>query len=156
MADAASDKPAGDVQKAGSVSRELCYWLLYSVVFALAQLWLVPLGYYLFNKPMTLVALIGNGSLLFFATTIASKTAGEYFKKVKKHHEWASFMCIAVMSLIIVPSVFAFAFETAARAGVMQTEALAPERVTNLSLILAVSGVIFSLAYTLLIRAYGD
>jgi uncharacterized membrane protein len=138
-----------------SIAREIGYWALFSVVIALAQLWLIPVGYYLLTKPWTLVELIGNGSLLFFATTITSKTAGEYFKRVKGHHGWATLICLTAMIFIVFVSVFAFALEAAVRAGAMSPDALSPERVTGISLGLAFAGIVFSFAYTLYIRAYG-
>ena len=138
-----------------SVPRELCFWLIYSVILSLAQLWLLPILYYLSKKPLTLVALIGNGSLIFFATTITSKTAGDYFKKVKRHHEWG-FLCGAVMGLIIICSVFAFAVEAAVRAELIKPELISPERVSSFSLVLALAAVIYSFAFTIIIRRHGD
>ena len=149
----------------GGVLKDIGYWILFSLVLALAQLWLIPLGYYLVKKPLTLVDLIGNGSLLFFATTITSRTAGEYFRRVKGHHAGATLVCLFAMLVIVLPSVFAYAFEIAFRAGLDGTSSsperitvlsLAPERITMLSLVLAVSAVIFSFGYTLYIRAYGE
>jgi hypothetical protein len=140
----------------GSVTREIGYWLLFSVLVALAQLWLIPLAYYLTKQPFTLVELIGNGSLLFFATTTTSKAAGEYFKRVKGKHEGATLICVTVMLLIIFVSVFVYALEIATRLSRLQGVSLSPERVTNVSIVLALSGLIFSFSYTLYIRAYGE
>jgi len=136
----------------GSNAKEFLYWIVFSILISLAQLWLIPILCYLAKKPWTLVGMIGDGSLLFFATTITSKTGGEYFKKVKGHHEWWTFGCIATMLFIIVPSVFVFGIEAAIRAGLMPASSLSPERVTHFSLVLAISGIIFSLSYTLLIH----
>ena len=143
-------------KKRDSVAHELGYWLFYSVVLALAQLWLIPVVYYVYDKPFTLIEVIGNGSLLFFATTTASKTTGEYFKKVKAHHPMAKLVCIAMMLLIILPSVCAYALEIATRIGGASNLALSALKVTRLSLGLAVTGIIFSLSFTLLTRAYGE
>src|SRR5437763_6339258 len=71
-------------QMAREILKELGYWFLFRIVIALAQLWLVPFGYYLMHRPWTWVDLVGNGSLLFFATTTASKATGEYFKRVQR------------------------------------------------------------------------
>jgi hypothetical protein len=148
----------------GAVLKDIGYWILFSLVLALAQLWLIPVGYYLVKKPLTLVDLIGNGSLLFFATTITSRTAGEYFRKVRGHHGWATLVCIFAMLGIVLPSVFAYAFEVAFRVGLggasspqgVTVASLSPERITLLSLVLAISGTVFSFGYTLYIRAYGE
>jgi hypothetical protein len=140
----------------GSIFKEIGYWLLFSVLVALAQLWLIPLAYYLTKKPFTLIELIGNGSLLFFATTTASKIAGEYFKKVKGNHEVATLLCVTVMLVIIFVSVFVYALEVASRLGGLGVTPLSPERVTSVSILLAISGLIFSFAYTLYIREYGE
>ena len=138
--------------RVGSNTKEIMYWVVFSILISLAQLWLVPVLYYLAKKPWTLVGLIGDGSLLFFATTITSRTGGEYFKKMKGHHEWLTFGCVAVMLIIVVLSVFVFGLEVAIRTGLMPANSLLPERVTHLSLILAISGTIFSLSYTLVIH----
>lgn len=143
-------------KKRDSIAHELGYWLFYSVLLALAQLWLIPVVYYVYDKPFTLIDVIGNGSLLFFATTTASKTTGEYLKKVKTHHPIAKLFCIAMMLLIILPSVCAYSLEIATRIGGMTTLVLSPLRVTRLSLGLAVTGIMFSLSFTLLTRAYGE
>jgi hypothetical protein len=135
---------------------EFLYWVLFSLVLALAQLWLIPLGYYLYDRPLKMVEVIGNGSLLFFATTTVSRSAGEYFKKVKSHHPTAKLICIAMLLLIILPSVFAYALEIATRLGGVGTLALSAEKVTRLSLGLAAAGAIFSLSFTMLTKAYGD
>lgn len=135
------------------ILKELGYWLLFSVILALAQLWLIPFVYYLTNKPWTWVELVGNGSLLFFATTITSKTAGEYFRKVKSRNELATLFCIAVTFIVVILSVFAYGLLTASRVGIAPGISLAPEKVAFLSNILALSGLIFSLAFTLIIRA---
>jgi hypothetical protein len=142
--------------KRETVFHEVGYWIVYSLGLALAQIWLTFLAFYLYNKPLNLVGLVGNGSLLFFATATASKTAGDYFKKVKSHHPTAKMFCIATLLLILLPSVFAYALEVATRLGGAGTLALSPERVTTLSLGLAITGAIFSLSFTLLTRAYGD
>jgi hypothetical protein len=139
-----------------NIFHELGYWLLYSLLLALAQLWLIPLAYYLYDKPLALVDVIGNGSLLFFATTTASKTAGEYFKKVKTHHPTAKLFCIGLLLLIILPSVYAYALEIATRVGGAGSLAMSPDKVMRLSLGLAVTGIIFSLSFTLITRAYGE
>ena len=146
-----------DASKPEGLVKEICYWTFFSVVVSLAQLWLVPVAYYLVRKPWTVVGLVGNGSLLFFATTITAKTAGEYFKKVKGHHEWAATLGCSVMTfLTVILSAFILGLESAARAGVMAADTLSPERVTVLSVGLAVSGLIFSLGYTLLMRKMGE
>lgn len=150
-----SDSASG-VLRASDIGKEISYWLWFSVLLSLAQLWLVPLLYYLVKKPWTVVGLLGNGSLIFFATTITSKTGGDYFKKVKGHHAWATFGCIAVMLLVVVVSIFVFALEAAIHAGLMAADALSPERVTGLSIVLAVSGLLFSLGYTIFIRRFGE
>lgn len=130
------------------------YWLLFSVIVSLAQLWLVPLAYYIMSKPLTWVELIGNGSLLFFATTITSKTAGEYFKKVHGSHAIATLICVAVTLLTVLTSAFVYAFVTATRMGVLSAN-MSPEKVTSLSDLLAGSGIVFSFAYTIYVRVYG-
>lgn len=139
-----------------SVLHEIGYWLLYGLVLALAQLWLAFLGSYLFKKQISLVDLIGNGSLLFFATTTASKTAGDYMRKVKSHHPTAKLVCFGMLLLILLPSVFAYACEVVTRFGGPNALAMSPERVTIFSLALAFGGALFSFSYTLIIRAYGD
>jgi hypothetical protein len=139
-----------------SVFHEIGYWLLYGLVLALAQLWLAFLASYLFKKNFSLVDLIGNGSLLFFATTTASKTAGDYMRKVKSHHPTAKLICFGVLLLILLPSVFAYACEVVSRLGGPNALAMSPERVTTFSLWLAFGGALFSFSYTLIIRAYGD
>lgn len=136
------------------ILKEFGYWVLFSVVISLAQLWLIPLAYYLANKSWTWVDLIGNGSLLFFATTITSKTAGEYFKKVKGHHEIATLLCGAVAFIIILVSVFAYAVVTASRVGALANITLSPARIARTSDLLAVTGLVFSLAYTIYFRIY--
>ena len=145
-----------DLAGQDSVSRDIFHWIIFGVVISLSQLWLIPLGYYLLVKPLTLVGLVGNGSLLFFATTITSKTAGEYFKRVRGHHGWATLLCVTCMILVVMSSVFAYAVVVAARLGGSEATALSDERVTRVSLYLAASGIIFSFAYTLVIRAYGE
>lgn len=135
---------------------EIGYWLFFSVLIALAQLWLVPLLYYLTSKSLTWVELIGNGSLLFFATTITSKTAGEYFKKVRGGHPWATLLCIGVTLGIVLASVSCYALVIADRTGILPPKSLSPDHVAVLSDVLAASGLIFSLGYTLYIRAYGQ
>jgi hypothetical protein len=129
--------------------------LLFSVIIALAQLWLIPSFYYLTQKPWTWAELVGNGCLLFYATTITSKTAGEYFKRVKTRNEWATLVCIAMTFIIVALSVFVYALVTATRAGLVLANPLSPERVARISDGLALSGLIFSGAFTLIIRAYG-
>jgi hypothetical protein len=136
------------------ILKEFGYWFLFTVVIALAQLWLIPCAYYLTQKQFTWVELIGNGSLLFFATTITSKTAGEYFKKVKTRNEGTTLLCLTVMFIIIIPAVFTYALVTASRVGIMAANSLSPERVAMVSDVLAASGLLFSLAYTFIIRAY--
>jgi hypothetical protein len=139
------------------IVEEFGYWFLFSIVIALAQLWLIPCAYYLTQKQFTWVELIGNGSLLFFATTITSKTAGEYFKKVKsqKRTRFTTLFCLFGMVIIVLPAVFTYALVTASRVGMMAATVLSPERVATVSDVLAVSGLLFSLAYTFIIRAYG-
>ncbi len=148
-------KVLNDDQIVGQVLKDFGYWLLFSIVISLAQLWLVPCIYYLTQKPLTWVELIGNGSLLFFATTITSKTAGEYLKKGKSRSELATLICIGVTFLIVMMSVFAYALVTAVRIGVMAANSLSSERVATFSDILALSGAIFSFAFTLLVRVDG-
>jgi hypothetical protein len=138
--------------KTGGTGKEIAYWIFFSVLISLAQLWLIPILCYLAKKPWTLVGLIGDGSLLFFATSITSKTGGEYFKKVKGHHEWLTFGCVVTMVGIIVLSVFVFSLEAAIRLNLMPANSLSPERVTHMSIGLAGSGILFSLAYTLFIH----
>lgn len=140
----------------GEIIKEFGYWILFSVVIALAQLWLIPWAYFLANKPWTWVGLVGNGSLLFFATTITSKTSGEYFKRVKGRHEIATLVCVAVTFIIISISVFAYAVVMASRVGALTNITLSPARIATTSDLLAISGVIFSLAYTIYIRIYGE
>lgn len=108
------------------------------------------------NKPWTIIELLGNGSLLFFATTITSKTAGEYFKRVRGHHAIATPMCVICLISILLPSVFAYGIEAATRVGVTASESLSPGRVTRVSLFLAGSAILFSLSYTLFVHAFGD
>jgi hypothetical protein len=96
-----SSEDKKNARKKDSIFHELGYWFVYSLLIALAQLWLIPVAYYLVDRPLKLVELIGNGSLLFFATTTASKTAGEYFKKVKVHLPMAKLVCITMLLLII-------------------------------------------------------
>ncbi len=138
------------------VFKDLGYWMLFGVIIALAQLWLIPFAYYLLKRPLTWVELIGNGSLLFFATTITSKTAGEYFKKVKGHHGWATLLCLFVTVVIILLSVFAYALVIAARLEKAIANALSPERVATMSTVLAAAGLIFGFAYTIYIRVFGE
>lgn len=145
----------GDLYTTGYL-HEIGYWLVFSVVIALAQLWLVPLLYYLTSKQLTWVELIGNGSLLFFATTITSKTAGEYFKKVRGGNPWATLLCIGVTFGIVFASVFCYALVIADRTGMFPPKSLSPEHVAFLSDVLAASGLLFSFGYTLYIRAYGQ
>jgi hypothetical protein len=139
-----------------SVIHDLGHWFFFSLVFALAQLWLIPLAYYLYDRPLKLVELLGNGGLLFFATTTASRTAGEYFRKVKVDLPIAKLLCITTLLLIILPSVFAYALEIAHGIGGAGALALSPEKVTTFSLGLAATGIVFSFAFTLLTRAYGE
>jgi hypothetical protein len=143
-------KTLAGYQIAKEVLEEFGHWFLFSVVIALAQLWLLPFGYYLVQKPWTWVGLVGNGSLLFFATTITSKTAGEYFKKVKRRGGWATTLCIGVTFVIVFLSVFAYALVIST--GLLGVNSLKPERVAALSNGLAISGLIFSASFTLFIR----
>lgn len=147
-------KMLNDDHVVAHVLKDFGYWFLFSIVISLAQLWLIPCFYYLTQKPLTWLELVGNGSLLFFATTITSKTAGEYFKKGKSN-ELATLFCIGVTFLIVMMSVFAYALVTAARMGILASNSLSPERVATVSNILALSGAIFSGAFTLLIRVDG-
>jgi hypothetical protein len=57
---------------------------------------------------------------------------------------------------IILPSVFAYALEITTRIGGAGALTLSPENVTRFSLMLAGTGIIFSFAFTLLTRAYGE
>jgi hypothetical protein len=136
------------------ISKEILHWLFFSIAIGLAQLWLIPLFYYLFQKHITWVELIGNGSLLFFATTVTSKTAAEYFRKVKGDTT-GHVLCFALAILIIMASVTCYAAVTATRGNLVPAASLSPERVTFMSDILAGAGIVFSLAYTSLIRAFG-
>jgi uncharacterized membrane-anchored protein YitT (DUF2179 family) len=138
------------------VAEEFGYWFLFSVMISLAQLWLVVFAYYAMRKQFTWMELIGNGSLLFFATTMASKTAGEYFRKVKprKRNGVATLVCLFAMIAIIFPSVFIYALITAIRVGMMSGNMLAPDRVTFISDVLALAALLFSLGFTFVIR-YG-
>lgn len=133
------------------ILEELGYWLLFSLVIGLAQLWLIPLAYYLGQKPWTWIDLIGNGSLLFFATTITSRTAGEYFRKVKQASKVATLLCIVTMFAIIIVSVFSYGIIVATR---MEAPviALSPARVAITSALVAIFGLLFSLSYTIYIR----
>ena len=148
-------KVLSDDHVVGHFLKGFGYWLLFSIVISLAQLWLVPCIYYLTKKPLTWAELIGNGSLLFFATTITSKTAGEYFKKSKDLGWLPTLVCIGVTFLIVMMSVSAYALVTASRMGILTLNSLSPERVATFSNILALSGAIFSFAFTLLIRGDG-
>ena len=148
-------KELSDDHVVGHFLKDFGYWLLFSIVISLAQLWLIPCFYYLTQKPWTWVELIGNGSLLFFATTITSKTAGEYFKKGKNPGGLATLVCIGVTFLIVMMSVSAYALVTASRMGILALNSLSPERVATFSNILALSSAIFSFAFTLLVRVDG-
>lgn len=138
------------------VVKDLGYWLLFGVVISLAQLWLVPFAYYFTTQPVTWVQLVGNGSLLFFATTITSRTAGEYFRKPKAHSAFATLICIAATFIIILLSVFGYGLVIATHVGLLPTSSLSAERVTTVSDVLAASGIIFSCAYTIYLRVFGE
>jgi hypothetical protein len=142
-------------QIACEVLKEFGHWFLFSVAIALAQLWLIPFGYYLAKKPWTWVDLVGNGSLLFFATTITSKTAGEYFKRVKRRSDVATLFCIGMTLIIVFLSVFAYTLVISSRIGLLGAN-LAPERVATSSDMLALSSLIFSAAFTLIIRVSAE
>ena len=143
-------------QVTSEVCKDLGYWLLFSIVIALAQLWLVPFAYYLTNQSVTWVQLIGNGSLLFFSTTITSKTAGEYFRRVKAHSAFATLICIFATLVIILFSVFGYGLVIATHVGILPVSTLSAERVTTMSDVLAVSGIIFSFGYTIYLRVFGE
>jgi hypothetical protein len=99
------------------------------------------------------VDLVGNGSLLFFATTITSKTAGEYFKRGNVHTEAATLICFVVTLLIVISSVFTFGIVVTMRFS--SAVQVAPQRVANFSSLLAVAAIIFSFAFTIFIK-YSD
>ena len=133
------------------------YWLLFSVLISLTQLWLVPLFYYLLNKPLTWVDLIGNGSLLLFATTLTSKTTGEYFKKVTTHHWFASSFFVLLTFAVTAMAVGSYALMLASRTGsLLSDRAVTPEKMTIVSGWLAATGLVFSLAGTIYIRRVED
>lgn len=136
------------------IAEEFAYWVFFSVVIALAQLWVVAGLLYAAHRPFTWAGLIGNGSLLFFATTITSKAAGEYFKKVKGSHRWATLICVAGMIIIIIASTSLYALVAAAT--IFASDSLTAARVAGMSDVLAACGLAFSLGYTLYIRAYGE
>lgn len=138
------------------IAKEIVYWAFFSVVMALAQLWLLPLIYYIANRPVSWVQLVGNGSLLVFATTITSKSAGDYFKRVRQHRWWATILCFGGTIVIIVISIGLYALVTARGIGLLGAHSLAAARVTTMSDMLAFFSVVLSLSYTLLARAYGE
>jgi hypothetical protein len=140
-------------QTVADLLEECGYWALFSVLIALAQLWLIPFAYYAYQRPWTLVDLVGNGSLLFFTTTITSKTAGDYFRKVRVRSKGLTLFCIAITFGIVLLSVFLYAIVVAApRIGITAGNSLRPDRVARLSEVLAISGLLFSFVFTLIIR----
>lgn len=143
-------------QITSQVLKDLVYWLFFGVIIALAQLWLIPFGYYLTSKSVTWVQLVGNGSLLFFSTTITSQTAGEYFKKPKAHNAAATLLCIVPTLGIIILSVCGYGLVIATQLGMLPANSLSAERVTTVSDILAIAGMIFSFGFTIYLRVFGE
>jgi hypothetical protein len=139
---------------AADIAKEIGHWIFFSLVVGLAQLWIIPILYYLFQKNLTWVELIGNGSLLFFTTTITAKTAGEYFKKVQGS-AITNVACFGAAMVIILASVSCYTAVTATRAGLVPGASLSPARVAIMSNVLATVAIVFSLAYTSIIRAFG-
>ncbi len=131
-------------------NNSIVYWLLFEVVIPLAPLYLlIPVAFFLTREHWQWSEIVADGSLLLYATTIASKATGEHFPYLDSpRSKWFS---ICVLIIIVMLSSFIYAL-------IVMTNylnfdsALSPKRVALMSTGIAICSLIFSFALRLRTR----
>jgi hypothetical protein len=133
----------------GQESSSIVYWLFFEVGIPLAPLYLlIPLAFFLSGESWQWADIVADGSLLFYATTIASKAAGEHLKDLDARSQR---LCLGISFLIAILSAFIYAL-IVMTSFLNFNSALSPKRVAVTSTGLAISSLILSFVLRLRTR----
>jgi hypothetical protein len=124
-------------------------WLLFEVVVPLFPLCFFPLAAYLFEQPWSWVDILADGSVLLYATTIASKAVGDHLSKLGSDLEKG--ICVAILIVIVAFSTFIYAF-IVMTSRLILASSFSQQRAAVWSAGLALSSLVFSFGLRIVTR----
>jgi hypothetical protein len=135
-----------------SVLSEMIHWLLYSVALSLLYFALTLLVWWVTNHPVTWAELLKSGGLVTYASTLSSKTAGEYIKSGSRITPLTSF-CVFGLICILASSAGVYglllSLGTAAPQPPSSAPFVAPERLVEFSWSIAIVAIVYGFCFTL-------
>ncbi len=152
-----TDADAG-VRDRYTLIEEMIIWMLFSVGVSLAYFGLTLLVWWLIQRSAYWVELLKSGGLVTYASTLASKTAGEYMKIVTSKTLMTPF-CVFGLICIVLSTAGVYGALLSLGTGASQqpnvNAVISPARLAQFSWIIAAVALAYGFSFTLYAKSRG-
>lgn len=141
-----------------TVTEEMVIWLLFSVLISLGYFGLTLVVWWIVQRKVDWVELLKSGGLVTYASTLASKTAGDYFKTVSGKTLMTPFCVFGLVCILLVTAGVYGALLSLGASAPQQgaNPIISPARLAQFSWMVAVAAVAYGFSFTYYAKRRGN